>query len=409
MKKINTLVFFFLLFTSAIAQNEAVVPEAAAQDDKVRLEFKFGKGLRFYAPNDNFYFKFEARIQALFQGDYDLAGGKGAFDALFSIRRARLKFSGDLLKKRIEYKMELGLSNRDIQVTGGGSDYANIILDAYIRFKLVGGLKLRVGQFKLPGNRERVISSGSLQMVDRSIVNGAFNLDRDAGIMLENSNNLGNVVIREQASFTMGEGRNRMFASTGFMYAARLEILPMGEFKNKGEIVMAAIDREEKPKLALGVTGSYNDDALFSGGQLGGQLFAPIDIVTLNADLMFKYQGISVYGEYGWRWADNPVSINDLGAVVGQVYKGQGANIQAGYMFKGDWEIAARYAILLPNKAIGLYTDNRSDYTIGASKYIVGHNMKIQADVTYSDRQPIVASRSAAQKLEFRLTTNLNF
>jgi hypothetical protein len=37
------------------------------------------------------------------------------------------------------------------------------------------------GQTKLPGNNQRVVSSGSLEFTDRTINNSRFNIDRDFG------------------------------------------------------------------------------------------------------------------------------------------------------------------------------------------------------------------------------------
>jgi hypothetical protein len=40
------------------------------------------------------------------------------------------------------------------------------------------------GQTKLPGNNQRVVSSGSLEFTDRTINNSRFNIDRDFGLFL---------------------------------------------------------------------------------------------------------------------------------------------------------------------------------------------------------------------------------
>ena len=50
---------------------------------------------------------------------------------------------------------------------------------------------IKFGQGKLPGNRERVISSGNLQLVDRSRLNSRYNIDRDVGFTLSNWTKLG--------------------------------------------------------------------------------------------------------------------------------------------------------------------------------------------------------------------------
>ena len=56
------------------------------------------------------------------------------------------------------------------------------LLSYYLEFDYLRDLTVRVGQYKIPFSRQRVISSGNQQMVDRSIANGEFNLDRDIGI-----------------------------------------------------------------------------------------------------------------------------------------------------------------------------------------------------------------------------------
>lgn len=383
--------------------------EAQTSDNAI-ISGKLGKGLQITTADKSLHLKFEARFQSLYEGKYDLnADLADAFRSEFSTRRARLKFSGYAFNPGIEYKVELGMSNKDIQVTGKDSDYSNIILDAYLRFKLAKNLKLRVGQFKMPGNRERVVSSGSLQLVDRSIVNSKFNIDRDAGMMLEHKMKIGKTVFKEMASISVGEGRNRLGNDEGMMYAGRVEFMPFGEFGGKGDYVMSSIFREESPKLSVGFSASYNDNAKRSQGQGGNYLYESRDLVTLNADFMFKWQGFSAYGEYGNRMTDNPITTNIEGTASNYVYAAEGYNVQAGYMFKSNWEIAARYSSLHPDESIQALTNAQTDYTIGVSKFIVGHNLKVQADLTYTETNPLVVTRNETNNMVFRVTTNLNF
>ena len=48
----------------------------------------------------------------------------------------------------------------------------------------------------------------------------------------------------------------------GLDYTARLEYLPFGGFQNKGDYVGSDIDREPTPKLSLGLTFDYNQNAV---------------------------------------------------------------------------------------------------------------------------------------------------
>ncbi len=95
--------------------------------------------------------------------------------------------------------MELGLSNRDIS---GASEFTSnaprYILDAVIKYNFSENFELWFGQTKLPGNIERVISSGNLQQVDRSLLNSRFNIDRDMGIQLRHISNLSDTFCYER-------------------------------------------------------------------------------------------------------------------------------------------------------------------------------------------------------------------
>ena len=136
-------------------------------------DMKFGKGMiNFTAQDSSFSVKFAPRFQLLSTTDWEDNGdGYGESNTSFIIRRARLKFSGFAVSPKLQYKFELGLSNRDI---AGASEFnkntPRYILDAVIKWNFYENLVLWVGQTKLPGNRERVISSADLQLVDRSFI-----------------------------------------------------------------------------------------------------------------------------------------------------------------------------------------------------------------------------------------------
>ena len=104
----------------------------------------------------------------------------------------------------------MGLSNRDIS---GASEFTSnaprYILNAFIRWNFYKNFTLQAGQGKLPGNIERVISSGNLALVDRSLLNSKFNIDRDLGIQIRHKSNLGGgFLMREKFSISQWEGRN---------------------------------------------------------------------------------------------------------------------------------------------------------------------------------------------------------
>ena len=351
---------------------------------------KFGKGLFNLVGQDSTWtMKVATRMQFLAIANFE--DGASA-ESNFLVRRARLKFDGFAFSPKLKYKMELGLSNRDIS---GASEFTSnaprYILDAVIKYNFAPGFELWFGQTKLPGNIERVISSGNLQQVDRSLLNSRFNIDRDLGLQLRHKSNLSDTfVMREIFSIAQGEGRNITTGNLGgHQYTGRLEFLPMGEFKSKGDYSGSDLKREEKPKLMLAVTYDHNNNAVKNRSNQGSYMsidddegFYETNINTLFIDAMFKYQGFSLMAEYADRDADDPFAKNSDGTLTGdEVQVGKGLNLQAGYLLDSDWEVSGRYTNIDWDKDItGNVAENQ--YTFGLSRYIVGHKLKVQTDLS---------------------------
>ncbi len=355
---------------------------------------KFGKGLiNFVAKDSSFSIKFAPRFQVRSMSSWDHDGDQyGSPEHNFIVRRSRLKFSGFAYSPKLKYKIELGLTNRDI--SGANQFNRNtprIILDAVIMWNFAENFELWAGQTKLPGNVERVVSSGNLQLVDRSLLNSRFNIDRDLGIQLRHKTNLGgDFLMREKLSISQGEGRNVTEGNIGgLQYTGRLEFLPFGTFKSKGDYVQADLKREDAPKLMVGFTYNYNQDAVRERSGLGSYMFLSdgslyeTDITTIFADAMFKYKGFSFMGEYATRSAENEIAIDLDGTPTGDVVlTGNALNLQAGYLFKSNYEIAGRFTTVDYDTVTGSLPQEQ--YTLGASKYIVGHKLKVQSDLSYT-------------------------
>lgn len=374
---------------------------------------KFGKGLFNLVGQDSTWsMKIGARMQLLSVSDWESQDDKLINpESNFLVRRARLKFDGFAFSPKLKYKLELGLSNRDIS---GASEFTSnaprYILDAVIKWNFYQNFELWFGQTKLPGNRERVISSGNLQMVDRSLLNSRFNIDRDLGIQLRHHFNVSNKFrIKESFSIAQGEGRNITTGNLGgHQYTGRIELLPFGEFTSKGDYSGSDLKREEKPKLAIGATYDYNNNAVKNRSNQGSYMrndvgFFETNISTFFLDAMFKYKGFSFMGEYADRDADDALAKNSDGTLTGdEVQIGNGFNLQTGYLFKNNLEVSARYTnIELDQNITGKNPENQ--YTLGVSKYIVGHKLKVQTDLSY------LSIDNSNDQLMFRLQFDVHF
>lgn len=261
----------------------------------------------------------------------------------------------------------------------------------------------------MPGNIERVISSGDLQQVDRSLLNSRFNIDRDMGFQLRHHFYLGEkFLVREKFAFSQGEGRNVTEGNLGgHQYTTRLELLPFGKFQDKGEYKGADLAREPSPKFMLATTYDINKDAVKTRSNMGTYMFNDIgfhqtDISTLFLDIMFKYKGFSLMGEYAHRDAAEPIALNSDGTPTGDtVQVGRGLNLQSGYLFKNNWEVSARFTnITLDSNITG--ENPEEQYTLGVSRYVVGHKLKVQTDFSYLD------TTSESDELMWRLQVDVH-
>ena len=373
---------------------------------------KFGKGLfNLIGKDSSFSMNVSARMQMLGTSNWDLNNGLSNPSSSLLVRRARLKFSGFAYSPKLKYKLELGLSNRDI---GKASSFTNeapkYILDAVVKWNFSGNFVLWFGQTKLPGNRERVISSGDLQQVDRSLLNSRFNIDRDMGFQLRHHFNLTDTfIVKEMFAVSQGEGRNITTGNLGgHQYTSRVELLPFGKFASKGDYRGSDLKFEPTPKLALGFTYDFNNDAVKNRSNQGSYMtndtgFYSTNISTVFVDAMYKHRGFSVMAEYAYRDAEDAFAKNSDGTLTGDVVQvGNALNLQTGYLLSKTLEISGRYTnIDWDSDITGKGAENQ--YTLGLSKYIVGHKLKVQTDVSYLD----LASKT--NQFMYRLQVDIHF
>ncbi len=362
---------------------------------------KFGKGLfNLVGKDSTFTMKVGLRFQTLANFGWNADNGLSTNYSNMLIRRSRLKFDGWAFSPKLKYKLELGLSNRD---QSGTSYYAHNsprhILDAVLKWNFSGNWVLWMGQTKLPGNRERVISSGDLQMVDRSLLNSRFTIDRDMGVQLRHKFNLSNkFLVKHIYSIAQGEGRNVTRGNLGgHQYTARVELFPFGDFSGKGDYKGSDLKFEPEPKLSLAFNYDWNNNAsktrsnqgsyMFINGTSAGSSgeFFQTNISTLYIDAMYKHKGFSLMAEYANRDAADPFAKNSDGTLTGdEVQVGNGLNLQTGYLLSKTVELSARYTnISLDKNITGKGAENQ--YTLGISKYIAGHKLKVQTDLSYTD------------------------
>src|SRR5690606_32078542 len=103
---------------------------------------------------------------------------------------------------------------------------------------------------------------------------------------------------------------------------------PLGSFLSKGAFKEGDLEWHTDPRLMLGVSYNFNDDAQRLGGQRGGLLPDPRDISTIFSDFIYKHKGLAFQGDYAYRTSKDPITQDGGGNVVNHVLNGQGFNLQ---------------------------------------------------------------------------------
>ena len=391
------------------------VARVSAQEDSVRLSkelvrkmqnmpnIEVGKGITFEPKNKLYKMTLRFRMQNMLAFELDDRFSLNNTEA--QVKRLRLRFDGYILAEKLLYSIQLGFTPYDTRTVPNGN--MNFVRDAMIYYMPNSSWSIGFGQTKIKANRARVNSSSALQFVDRSIVNSEFNLDRDFGFFGEYYGRLSETFdISAKGSITMGEGRNWASNSkNGFAYTGRLELYPLGRFKGLGDVAEGDIEREDRVKFLIAGAYSFNDNACRVQGQNGAFMpgDATRDLQSYFLDFILKYQGFAFYTDFMGRICNEPTFGEGLEEFV---FTGRGLNIQTSYLFKKNWEVALRNSTLFPDsevRALAGYK-NQNQTTLGITKYLIGHNLKVQADASYNHRS---GALDAYNRWQFRFQIEL--
>ena len=376
MKRI--LLFQLIIGCLGLALSQTVVAQNES-DERSLLQVQ--KGISFTKDSLfslNMRFRLQNRIGFRTESGEDLS-----FEQTdFRIRRLRVRLDGFVFNPRIQYYIQLGFSKSDMDLDGG--EVAQPIRDAILYYHFSPNFYVGLGQAKLPGNRERVISSGNLQFAERSIANSFFTLDRDFGVFAYYTvPSQGKAFFQFKGAISSGEGRNPSVGDRGLSYTGRMEVLPFGKFTNGGDYSEGDLGLEARPKLSLGASYNYNESGSRSRGQLGPELYQKRDQRVFIADMMLKYRGWALLGEYFSRNASNPITYNPLG-LRQAVWVGSGQNLQVSKLISKQGELAIRYAQITPKQSIRNLEMQREETTLGYTHYVGGHRVKLQGNLGYS-------------------------
>jgi len=386
MKKILIICISFLVSGAIFAQGKS----------HGNVDFRLGNGLDIQLNNGDYSFNIGGFIQTGAQYIKD-EGSK--HENRFDIKYGYLSLAGNAAKEKVSFLLQLDFAD------------SSPLLDAWIAYKPIKYLTISAGQKQtFTNNREMTFLENRLSMVDRSIMSRNLSkTGRELGLFLESEFFIGNVGILPQVAVTTGDGRNSFGSGStdvdkgGLKYGGRLDVTPLGSFTQGNDKIGADLAHEVSPKIKIGVAGSYNSGVSSSIGEGHGD-FALYnkegkeklpDYRKVYADIMFKYSGFSLLGEYGNTSATRVKGLHSgingtgelfPGDISSLLYLGDSYNIQMGYALRNGFALDLRYTKLNPefeDKVSVMKNINAYDVTL--TKYFVDNRLKIQGGFSYLD------------------------
>lgn len=344
--------------------------QATAMANPPVVDAGFGRGVTIRTADDQMSLNIRGRVQVR-NTMADTEDDDRVGTSEFLVRRMRLVFQGNAMGPALTYYFQLSFANLDNE-----PDLRLPLRDAYVTWAPTRDVNVRVGQMKVPFARQRVVSSSALQMVDRSLVTTELNLDRDVGVQLFSRNLFG---LGGRLGYAVGlfggEGRNRLGRDFGYLYSARLEAWPFGQFD---DIVEADIARSPKPRLAIGAGVGYNQRTNRARSTLADTFLAgDVNYRHAGADLIFKKSGFSVISELMYRRAAEELA-SSTGTALSR--SGWGAYVQAGQMLTSRVEVNGRLGHLMPYAGTSPTFEETEEAGVGLGYYPRAHNLKVQGD-----------------------------
>ena len=386
-----------------------------------------GNGITLASDDDNYKVVLRGYAQSLFESRRVRYDSVGFFDKSvynrFRARRVRLRISGKQSNPGFSYRLQLNLAESEVE----NDELSNVLWDAWVGYNINKYYRVSFGQKSSPtDNIEVLMASNTLQLPERSRLTGAFSNIREIGLFLDGRNNIkgSKWVIKPSINITTGDGYGYKFNSKdfgGLKYGARVNFLPFGLFRNFGQFRQGDLVRELNPKLLVGFSASYNDGITSRRGRRNGDFiyytlngtdtsYQLPDFFKFGADILFKYRGFSLIGEFVQTKAFIPDGIthrndrynnpNNLTTnfrtyspadyVRTQMMLGSGLNLQAGYIFKSLFSIDGRFTSLRPDELSflnnSLFYNRNKYYEIGVSKYFTkNYTFKVQASYRIID------------------------
>tara|TARA_B100000378_G_scaffold163488_1_gene131673 strand:- start:309 stop:1523 length:1215 start_codon:yes stop_codon:yes gene_type:complete len=404
MKGQFSVLFLFVCVLLLFSQKSRAQQEKDSVIVEENWKIDYGsKGFELRAPDNKYLLQIQSRLQFRFAtpSDNDPVTFNDFNDqqnSVFKINRSRLKVGGHAYQPWLKYYWEydLGRSN---------------LLDFRVMIEKWEWLNLKLGQWKVEFSRERRISSGGQQLVDRSILNRNFTVDRQQGIEVYGRlRDKGALDFSYWAGVFTGTGRGaRDNDDKNLMYFGRLQWNFLGE-----ALGFKSVDFEihEKPAAIIAVAGVTNRSSFTRFSSAGGGVLAGFEeqnpgqyrMNQVNLETALMYKGLSWQSEFHTKEIVDHINNNQSTTLTGYY-------LQAGYLAHQaiNWwpeplEMAARFAHYDPSEVSDY---NLEEVSLAFNWYFKQHRNKLSMEISNFDYETPQAN--VENELRFRVQWDISF
>ncbi len=317
------------------------------------------------------------------------------FAQVFEIVKFRLDIDYGNLYGKVSYPSEADV-DEDAQYNRVEIDtYSLRALCAYGEFAPMREINVRAGQFKVPFDQETLTGTSELTFTSRSLMNRSYSrwgegvaptnavtwgwdfetvrgagFGYDRGMMIHGA--FTENIFKYNVGVFNGSGPNVGNDNRDLLVALRVETQFLGEMTPG----MSDIDSTKKPLMSIGAAFAY--DLPLHKDLIQPEFVYNSQDVNFTADIQFKWYGVSLFTNMFFRNSDHGAVLLDENEQERPIktfgYTGQLAyfNLASGL------EPAFRYSMMDADS--GRQGDHMHEISAALNYYIVGNNLKIQAE-----------------------------
>ncbi|MCI0631205.1 MAG: hypothetical protein L0Y44_11200 [Phycisphaerales bacterium] len=321
----------------------------------------------------------------------------------FEHTRMRLTFRGHVFSSDIQYLIRSEFA----RAGGTGNDQ---LLDAWVRYNFSDEWSIRFGQFKIPFNREELVSPFEQLAVERSLVNEIVNLGRSQGIELsyhDDQNRLSlattdgaspNPLLLGNAALLGGPHTNTSAIALDVEYdaAMRYERLAAGTWEQFDDFTSP---RDDEFGLMWGIAVHAQEGESTGVASFLGQ--SSTRAFGATADLSVEWGGANAFVSATYHYVDTPINPQNFQNVG--LFHIIGIVAQVGVYVTPKWELFLRGEFAEAENRSTPTPTNIPDLnlvTVGANYYLNGQDLKWSTDlgVAISDVSGFFASDLAGYR-----------